>query len=157
MLMDKQQRAQARLAEQELALASRPLQYVWGDVRENSIGVPTRAFALSPEDFHCYARATGCVKAFVRGHEHIAKEWTVPRKQGGEKVLITTLPVGTLGGAYYIGGIVPQQAYQGQMYHVAAKVKDWQKQWAKIEEQEGSICLVLQERRYGMYEPSLPT
>ena len=75
----------------------------------------------------------------------------VDRKSGEQKVLITTLPVGSIGDAS--GGF---QKRQGMMLRVAHKVSDWTKQLAIAREEGGEMTLILEDRAVGLYEKIRP-
>ena len=129
--------------------------YLWSDVGQTGLSARNAGYVLSADDIYHYSRASrrgACkVKAFLRGHSHKFREHMVDRKSGEQKVLITTLPVGSIGDAS--GGF---QKRQGMMLRVAHKVSDWTKQLAIAREEGGEMTLILEDRAVGLYEKIRP-
>ncbi len=158
-VVQKRTYAWRRLHQLEGTGASSPTGYFWSDMgAESMASTRGEGYVLCSEDVHHYARLSGNqtnkVKAFLRGHMHVAREYMVDRKKGGKKVLVTTLPVGTNGGVYRNAPHVGFQRNQGLMLHVAPKVSDWKKQWAVSEGLGKEETLVLREEKVGLYASS---
>ncbi len=141
-------------------IAMRSFGYPWFDVKPFT--GPTRegcSFGLSPEDVQAYGRYAGhkCpIKHFVRGHNHQFAEFSVDqhgRRTGERKVLITTLPVGTIGGAYK--QIIGPQTVQGLVLRTAVKVRDWKKQLIVSENDGAAAVFRVDPTVFSMYDKTM--
>ena len=133
--------------------------YLWSDVRQKT-GPSERGASgclgcsLSPDDIYAYGQVAGgnigTLEAFVRGHEHIPKEWTVCRKGGSEDVLVTTLPMAPMSGPIDLSE--GEQRSQGVFFTPSFLVRDWKKTLAIMEGDGVDIRFVKDEKSYGMFD-----
>ena len=140
--------------------------YLWSDVRaksgrseRNSSCLDLSGCSLSPDDIYAYGQVAcgndgGTLEAFVRGHEHFAKEWIVRRKDGSENVLVTTLPAGSIGDIFGPNG--GRQRAQGVFYTPSPLVREWKKRLAIMEGDGPNARLVAGEKTHEMFDRMFP-
>jgi hypothetical protein len=152
----KMKEAFAKLQKIDL-LVMKSLGYYWYDVQEfTGISKERGTYGMCIEDIHAYmiyAANNARVRACIRAHQHIYREYGINKSPSltGAKVILTTLPVATMGGSY--GELLGVQKNQGFILEVAPHVRDWKKRPIVLDSSGTYLSLYLSKRIYSMYQP----